>query len=387
MKRIVICLMAPALLLCGAARVSAEYIITDLGTLGGKQSAAQAINAAGQVVGYAYISPEGAHAFLYGNGQMTNLGAMPNLKAYGASPYSPSYATGVNASGQVVFYVAMLGVPLPPAPPGAAPNRNHSFLYSGGKVTDLGSLGGYGTSAAGINDAGQIVGGSSTKSGDQHAFLYDGGKMTDLGTLPGGRNSIATANNMAGQVVGQSETADGSGRAFLYSNGKMADLGTLGGSTSEARTINSSGQVVGTSQTGSGISHAFLYSDGKMTDLGALGGTLRYSEATAINNAGQVVGWSQTADGQTHAFLFIDGKLTDLNCQLPANSGWILNGANGINNKGQIVGYGSNAAGQTHAFLLTPVAEAPEPTSLVLLSLGGLGLAGHAWRQRRRAAA
>src|SRR5262249_57114634 len=84
-----------------------------------------------------------------------------------------------------------------------------------------------------------------------------------------------------------------------------------------------------------------------------------------------------------HAFLFIDGKLTDLNSLMPADSGWILNSANAINNKGQIVGYGTNAAGQTHGFLLTPTVEAPEPTSLTLLALGALGLAGHAWRKRR----
>jgi probable HAF family extracellular repeat protein len=88
-----------------------------------------------------------------------------------------------------------------------------------------------------------------------------------------------------------------------------------------------------------------------------------------------------------HAFLFIDGKAIDLNSQLPANSGWILSSATGINNKGQIIGDGTNAAGQFHAFLLTPVADVPGPASLVLLSLGGFGLAGHAWRQRRRAAA
>jgi probable HAF family extracellular repeat protein len=79
-------------------------------------------------------------------------------------------------------------------------------------------------------------------------------------------------------------------------------------------------------------------------------------------------------------------KLTDLNSLIPADSGWILNSATAINNKGQIVGFGINPNGVQHAFLPTPTAAAPEPTSVALLSLGALGLAGHAWRKRRRAA-
>ncbi len=52
-------------------------------------------------------------------------------------------------------------------------------------MTDLGTLGGSDSYAYGINDSGQIVGGSYTSSGDYHAFLYANGAMADLGTLGG----------------------------------------------------------------------------------------------------------------------------------------------------------------------------------------------------------
>ena len=58
--------------------------------------------------------------------------------------------------------------------------------YSGGTMTDLGTLPGGEAVKLGINTKGQIVGWSYTSSGFQHAFLYSGGKMMDLGTLPGG---------------------------------------------------------------------------------------------------------------------------------------------------------------------------------------------------------
>jgi probable HAF family extracellular repeat protein len=70
--------------------------------------------------------------------------------------------------------------------------------------------------------------------------------VTDLGTI-GGYYSTASDLNQAGQVVGQAGTADGLGQAFLWENGTMIDLGTLGGTYSYAEGINDLGQVVGTS--------------------------------------------------------------------------------------------------------------------------------------------
>ena len=68
---------------------------------------------------------------------------------------------------------------------------------------------------------------ASTLDGPSHAFLYSGGTMADLGTL-GGSNSLACAINAAGLVVGYSSVAgDVTSDAFVYSDGRMADLNDL----------------------------------------------------------------------------------------------------------------------------------------------------------------
>src|SRR4051794_18836127 len=95
----------------------------------------------------------------------------------------------------------------------AAGHLSAEILYS---VTDLGTLGGYGSFAEALNNAGQVTGSSITSTGGSQAFLYSNGQMTDLGTLAGGRG---VGLNNAGQVTGDfRSTSNGATHAFLYSN-------------------------------------------------------------------------------------------------------------------------------------------------------------------------
>ena len=228
-------------------------------------------------------------------------------------------------------------------------------LWAGGTMKDLGTLGGYSSSGAAINNLGQIAGSSDifTDSTETRAFLYEKGVMKNLGAPAGANTSWATAINNKGQIVGTSFMPSlQHHHAFLYQNGVMRDLGTLlGGAWSFAYGINDIGQIVGMSNNDdpSGYSRAFLYTPGSgMRDLGDLGGT-GSTEAYAINNAGQVVGYSRTASGKNHAFLYEGGSMHDL-----GDLGGDYSIAYAINNVGQVAGLSTNASGETHAFLYTP---------------------------------
>ena len=315
-----------------AAPGSGPYLIKDLGTLGGADSQAFALNESGGTAGVAQRADGSSHAFFF-NGTLKDLGTLG-----GAS----SVAAGMTRSGQVVGR-ALTSV-----------GNSRAFLYSNGSMRSLGTLGGSQSAAYAINDAGEIVGSAST-SGDAatRAFLYRNGTMTRLGATFGGTNSVATAINDQGDVAGYASTAgNASTRAFLFTGGVQINLGTLGG-MSEATGVNTLVEVVGRSVVPSGAQHAFLYSGGTMQDLGTLGG--RNSEALAISPLGRVVvGSSDIAVGSgRHAFLYVDGRMTDLNTILPPGSGWVLEAATAINSVAEITGYG-RIGRHRHAFRLTP---------------------------------
>jgi probable HAF family extracellular repeat protein len=95
-----------------------------------------------------------------------------------------------------------------------------SFTWTAeGGFVDLGTLGeGYtNTWANAVNDLGQVVGASFVAGwSSSHAFLWTAeGGMTDLGTLGGASSSAADINNH-GQVVGHSDTAGGEVHAALW---------------------------------------------------------------------------------------------------------------------------------------------------------------------------
>ncbi len=293
----------------------------------------------------------GFHAFLYSGGAMIDLGTLGG---------NQSDARGVNASGQVVGWSTLS--------PGDS-STYHAFLYSGGVMMDLGTLGGVNSVANGINDSGQVVGWSQTSqtfNGETHAFVYGSGTMFDLGA-PGGNDwsyqSVANCINAGGDVAGYFMNQYADIHPFLFANSSIIDLGTLAGASSaRARAINAGGQVVGSS------GHAFLYSGGTMIDLGTLGGS--DSEATGINAGGQVVGWSYISAAVPivpHVFLYSGGTMTDVNSLVTLPPGVVVGGMDlaltdetgttGINDNGQIAANGTDG----HVYLLTPNGSVAAP--------------------------
>jgi probable HAF family extracellular repeat protein len=119
-----------------------------------------------------------------------------------------------------------------------------------GTGTAIPTFGGRISEARDVNSVGRAIGKAQIASGDFRAFSYQAGSLADLGTLPGGTQSFAHGINNAGDIVGAADS-DGMLHAFIYRNGVMTDLNTLippasGWVLTEARAISESRIVVGT---------------------------------------------------------------------------------------------------------------------------------------------
>lgn len=291
-----------------------------------------AISPTGAVVGNAYdIYLDGNNAVLWSeSGQLTNLspGAM-----YGE-------ALDINKFGSILLT-----------------NDYGSFVSSQGTLTPISAGTGSAIGSTAINDAGQITGAYTRIAGgfNAHAYILDKGVLTDLGTLPGGSSSTGYDINNKGQVVGVSTTSTGQSRAVLWSNGSIVDLGTLPGyPQSYANGINDAGQIVGISSSGSYpyMLRTFLWENGVMTDIGSVGEN-NVVIGYKINNAGQIVGG---ASGKTpsNAFVWHNGVMTNLN-PVAGIGGAYGCSATAINDAGQISGQCT-----FNSFKLTPATAATD---------------------------
>ena len=308
-----------------------DHTITNLGTFGGNGSAAYSVNSRGQVVGVAtntigenpdfasfitidFPSATQARAFRWQDASMQDLGTLGGNDAS---------ATAVNDRGQIV------GVSYTNTTPNDTTGvpTMHPFLWENGSMRDLGSLGGtlampgsftfLGGSRV-LNDVGEVAG-TSMLEGDEilHAFVWSNGSITDLGTL-GGRTSEALAINNRSQVVGRARLSDAPviRHPFIWEDGHMTDLGMVSPCINgTAFGINNQGKIVGslsgcTDDPGDiTFETAFYVETGEpMADLNTLitpSSNIHVVGAWNVNDRGEIFGNGKWPDGSERAVLLV----------------------------------------------------------------------------------
>lgn len=314
-----------------AAAAPQAYHVIKLGQ--GDLTALPEINANNQVA-FSLSSPSGgSRAWFYNGVTAQDIGTLGG---------ADSYAFALNNAGQVVGTSAIGNGPL-----------FHAYLWSARTgMQDLGTLAGRGSSSAvAINNGGQVAGGSTSADSSTHAFRWSAGAgMEDLGVLAADalNYSYATAINEAGAVAGVGSTASGDQHAVAWTRATgLSDLGTFGGTASYSVGIDSQGRVAGYATDPGARYRAFVWSRRSgLLDLGTAGGTESF--ALAMSGNGNVAGVFNIDETQRAFFWRRNSGLVDL-----GTLGGIFSRALGVNNRGQVVGGSITAAGERRGFVWT----------------------------------
>ena len=299
-----------------AAQSPARSPVIDIDPLGAGTSLLFDVNNRGQAVGRAeFESSDDVRAILWQDGELTDLGALPD--------YPQSGAAAINERGQIVGYVANF-------------DAARAVLWDRGRIIDLTPPGWSSCAAADINDRGDIVGTCAQSSSRAVAVMWRGGTMTPLGVLPGDLDSAASAINDAGVVVGRSSNyLEERSTPVRWADGTITALPLPPGATSGgASDINARGTIVGNATGPVGSSpQPVIWEGGRPVPLGSDWGAV-IGSAWGINDRGEVVGMTFAISG----FVWSGGTFTRL--ESPYGSF-----PQDINERGVAVGYIFTAGG------------------------------------------
>jgi probable HAF family extracellular repeat protein len=261
-----------------------------------------------------------------------------------------TYAQAVNAAGDVVgFYTDDTGT-------------SHGLTWTAGAFTVVDIPDASGTWLTGINKSDVICGyyhkTSGSSSGVTLGFQQTGTKVVSFGLNASTRATFPGGINTAGQISGYDETgslAAGVFGGFILSaatGGTATTVDVSGQAGTWVGAINSSEDVVGFS--GADLDpttpvSAFEYSASKATFETFNMPNMVQTRFYGINDLGAVVGYAFDSSQVTHSFLFKAGTYETFT--IP---GYTVAIPQGINNSGVIVGYAVTTENTVVGFVATP---------------------------------
>ncbi|MFC0253482.1 HAF repeat-containing protein [Massilia consociata] len=256
--------------------------------------------------------------------------AAPNYAEYRVTIVGPagSQPTDMNQAGAVVG-ITSTGI-----------DTYRSFVNYGRGAVDLGLLGGTSNQAVAINDRGEVLGNWTTRSGQLRGYVYHRGSFRQIAGVGGQATRFVDINN-AGYILTSNH--------LRAPNGSYRNLGALPyeNPVTQAEALNNRNQVTG--ESGSFISpeppfYAFVWTRGVMRQLGDFGYTPSYG--LDINDRGQVAGYTSTETfREALATIWTHGRPTLIDTRPAGN--YRYSTAQSINNHGHAVG----SANQLGAFV------------------------------------
>jgi hypothetical protein len=229
----------------------------------------------------------------------------------------------------------------------------------------------------GINDFGQVAGTLLGKQGDGQAFIGSATGSAPIPFLPGWFNTSAAAINDLGQVAGfggNQNVPQGTVQSFIGTPSGGSAIPLIPGWTQvQTSSINNWGQVAGQGSYNGTPYQAFIG-----TTLGSMAipspPGWNYALVGGLNNSGQVAG---TVSGATTSQAFI-GTISGSSL-IPLPTGWLNSKGFAVNDSGQVAGivYTGNSArafiGAATAITVIPLPPGATYANLVIGSLNNGG--------------
>ena len=229
----------------GRTRTNLQY----LGAV--HETVPRSLNNAGQVVGGGWVHAGGIHhPFFWSHQAIVDIGTLGH-------PACPAGLSGDCSSGEAMDInedSVIVGWSLNDA------GVKRAFIWRNGALADLGVYPGEETAALFVDNTGRVVG-TRGSGASQQVFFWNRSSARVIGSLGGG-GTIATGMNHKGYIIGSSLTASGARHAFVWFGGKMMDLGDplVNSAESGANAVNNKGYIVGWSRdVGSNVRHALLW--------------------------------------------------------------------------------------------------------------------------------
>lgn len=320
------------------------YSVRDLGTLGGANSRAHAINEQGWVVGEAEAKGGYTRAFLWVPEQ--------GMQDIGTCGGDISRAFAINERGQVVGEAE------------DGQGRLRPFRWSAEHgLEDLPLPDGFREGfVSGLNNFGVLVGGGENEAGTRAlVWSVDGVSIPEALVAHGA--SLAHAVNDVGDIAGQMESApsgDYVSRAFVLGANGLNILSAPASKdwSSAALALSADGMMAGYAEDDEATHAVRISHEGIPSDMDTLDNV--YSIANDMNDNGVAVGlFVSSNEDDDRAFVARDGVMSDLNELIETDEPWLIVEARGINNQGAIVGY-ALLGDRERAVLLEPRASGPD---------------------------
>ncbi len=196
-------------------------------------------------------------------------------------------------------------------------NNNFGFVDDNGVFTNVVDPNGQGVDGGmtveqllGVNDRGVAVGFWTDSLGNANGFIYNvKDKSFTEDDISGYTSTTAAAINNKGDIAGFVSNGNGDTSFIQHSDGQIQFLAGPAGSTStQALGINDFDEVVGVYTDNQGDMHGFLFNEMKnmyitLDDPNAATGSGSMTVANGVNDKGQIVGFYLDPNGNTDGML------------------------------------------------------------------------------------